>query len=323
MHVFQLIGDDAATVLGHDGAGATGRDNSDRGGTPTRPTKDGERIVQAFLSTGAPSLNELERLHSSESWFRDALFKQTYDSVSRKALDVAQNATLSMSFFKLAEAKFKNPDAAERLYRTYSPEESFDWVQKILVFNDIDEERFFDDVFLCMDRIRPKLNSLFFMGPPNAGKTLVAESIARCAVFYCNIQSFAKGKGFLFQDAVGKRCCMINEPRITDEHAEVLKNILEGCPTHVDVKYKSGQMLNRTPVVITSNLDLGVYLLTGKETQQRAFDKRCVKYHFKTMEALRECKYALHPGLWYLAAKRLTELNVMYQDCPDSVEDFL
>ena len=106
-------------------------------------------------------------------------------------------------------------------------------------------------------------------------------------------------------------------------HPEVLKNILEGCPTHVDVKFKSGQMLQRTPVVITSNLELGTYLMTGKEVQQKAFDKRCIRYRWKGFEALKECMLALHPGLWFLAAKRLVELGRPFADSPEDVEYFL
>lgn len=269
----------------------------------------GERIVQAILESGAPSQNELERLYRGEPWFRDLVWKKTFSSLVGKAFNLAQHEIFQMDFFKLCKYKYENPDLCKGLYEVLEPKESFEWLKEILTFNNIDHGDFFGNVFDIMDKRLPKINTLMLKGSANAGKTLICESIARACIFYCNIQQFAKGKNFIFMDAVGKRCCMINEPRITDEHAEVLKNVLEGAATHVDVKFQTGQMLQRTPVVIATNHELSMFLQQTKAQNEAAYRSRMIKYELKTMPRLAECKYQLHPGLWYLAACHLKTIN--------------
>lgn len=223
---------------------------------------------------------------------------------------------MGMSFFKLVECHYRNPHSRNQLYKTMSPEESFVWLNKILEFNSIDALEFFKDVFDIMDKQLPKINTLFLKGPANAGKTMICESIARACIYFCNIQQFAKGKNFIFMDAVGKRCCMINEPRITDEHAEVLKNVLEGAPTHVDVKFQTGQMLQRTPVVCASNHDLSMYLMNTKFENEKAYRTRMRYYTLKTFSDLKECNYAFHPGMWWFAARELAVSDLDFDDNP-------
>jgi hypothetical protein len=282
----------------------------------------GEKVVQAILESGAPSQNELERLYRSQSWFRSLLWKKTFQTLVQKAFTLAQHEVASMSFLKLTKYKFDNPEACKGLYEVLDPKDSWEWVKRILAHNDIDEVEFCSAVFQIMDKQLPKINTLFIKGPANAGKTLVAESIARACIFYCNIQQFAKGKNFIFMDAVGKRCCMINEPRITDEHAEVLKNVLEGAATHVDVKFQTGQMLQRTPCVIATNHDLSMFLQQTKAQNEAAYKSRMLAFYFKTFPDLKECKYQLHPGLWTYAAALLKKEDLIFRDSDDMSLDF-
>lgn len=283
----------------------------DQDGTGTTPKRGpGEKIVEAILESGAPSENELERLYRGQPWFREILWRKTYSTLILKAFNLAQHEVFSMNFLQLVKYKFDAPEACKGLYEVLSPLESFEWLKRILKNNDIDLKKFGTDVFDIMDKRLPKINTLMLKGPANAGKTLIAESIARACIFYCNIQQFAKGKNFIFMDAVGKRCCMINEPRITDEHAEVLKNVLEGAAVHVDVKFKTGQMLQRTPVVIATNHDLSMFLQQTKAQNEAAYKSRLIEYRLKTMPTLQECKYQLHPGLWYYVAAYLKTQDV-------------
>lgn len=238
-----------------------------------------------------------------------------------KAFKMAQHEVYAMSFYKLCKYKYDTPDACKGLYEVMSPEESYSWLCRILKFNSIDETQFFKAVFDIMDKKLPKINTLLLKGPANAGKTLICESIARACTFYCNIQQFSKGKTFIFMDAVGKRCCMINEPRITDEHAEVLKNVLEGAATHVDVKFQSGQMLQRTPVVVATNHDLSMYLQFTKHINEEAYRSRMIRYELKTFDELKECKYAFHPGVWFIAACVLKVNALPFDDDSDLTVD--
>lgn len=309
----ELAGSDGESSDGDDGPTASAGGNTDGGRFAAR-SGPGEALVKAILESGAPSQNELERLYRTQSWFREIQWRKTYEALLRKAFNLAQHDVASMSFVKLAKFKYDYPDGSKRLYETTDCKEGFEWLEKILYYNGIDQLQFYADVFDIMDKVRPKINTLFLKGPANAGKTLIAESIARASIFYCNIQQFQKGKNFLFMDAVGKRCCMINEPRITDEHAEVLKNVLEGAAVHVDVKFQSGQMLQRTPVVIATNHDLSMYLQHTKHINEEAYRSRMIRHELKTFSDLKDLRYALHPGIWYLAACKLKAANRVFVD---------
>ena len=295
-----------------------GDDVAERGSIYGRRTPPGpgtgEFITEAILATGAPSINEFERVCSSEPRFRSIFWQKNYKELIRKALVLAKHEVGEMSFTKLCKLKYDNEETAINFFKCLSIEESWEWLQNILTHNDLDHIEFFHTVFDIMDKQTVKRNTLLFIGPPNGGKTLLAESMARAAMFYCNIQSFAKGKQFLFMDAVGVRCIMINEPRITDEYVETLKNILEGCPTHVDVKYETGQMIPKTPVVVTSNQPLAMYVQSNKEMAQNAYDARCIKYTLRNMPSLIDCRKGLHPGVWFLAAKELKLRGHTFED---------
>lgn len=271
---------------------------------------EGEWLVDSILRYGSPSLNDFERKAADEPGLRRIIFKQNYQQLSRTALALAKHKVHDMPFIALAQKAYQEETAHMRYSQCLSIQESFEWYQRILEYNDIDMYDFSHFIFQIMDKKLTKINTVILKGPPNAGKTLIAESIAKAAIFYCNIQKFSKGQNFVFMDAVGVRCCMINEPRFTDEWVESLKNIFEGCPVHVDVKFLSGQMLERTPVVITTNHPLSMYVQNGKDIAQSAFDARSKTFLFSQFQDLKDCKGHLHPGLWYLVGKELLREGV-------------
>jgi hypothetical protein len=226
-----------------------------------------------------------------------------------KAMNQAMCIVSSENLFDLARRAFQHPDSFIKYNNCMSIDDSVEWMYKIMDFNNFDLMEFVGTIFDVMDRITNKRNAIMFKGPPNAGKTLVAESLAYACIFYCNVQSFSKGQQFPFMDAVGTRCFMINEPRFTDEYGETLKNILEGCPTHVNVKYESKQMLSRTPVLITSNHKLSMYLQQNPDVQERAFQARMFTFNFLQMEDLKDCRGKIHPGVWYRLGLDLAREN--------------
>lgn len=301
--------------------GTNGRAEEDgRRFTAKRGT--GEALTEAILESGVPSLNEFERISGAVPWFRSIYFKKNYKELVMKALSLAQSSVLQLSFWSLIKNRISKKDVSVQLYECLDPLESFKWMERILIHNDINSVGFYKSVFDCIDKRKPKINTLLFIGPPNAGKTMIAESIARCCVFYCNIQHFSKYKSFVFGDALNKRCIMINEPRITDEHVQTIKNIFEGCSTTIDKKFKDEMQLPRTPVIVTSNQELGTYLMNEKDVNSEALNVRCERWFFATMPSLKDCKGAFHPGMWWYAAKMLVENNVNFTDAPVDLESF-
>lgn len=175
--------------------------------------------------------------------------------------------------------------------------ESVEWIRKIFKHNNEDLMKFVAALIPIMDKTFNKINSVLFLGPPNGGKTLIAESIARTCIFYINIQNFEKGNNFYLQDLVNMRCGLINEPHVCQEKIETFKNICEGLDVAIDVKYKTAQILKRTPLIITSNHELALNTLQIKDNTE-ALNKRMIKIKLKQFGELEHCKGRLNPNLW-------------------------
>ena len=148
-----------------------------------------------------------------------------------------------------------------------------------------------------MDGDIPKLNCIFLLGPANSGKTLVANSIARSAIFYSDACNFNGKSSFEFAPLYNVRCALINEPMITDATVNTFKNILEGQSVTVDVKYREGRKLSKTPIVITSNKELVQYV-TDQRSHAAALEARWYKYRMRTFNELAFCAKQLNPLMW-------------------------
>ena len=153
------------------------------------------------------------------------------------------------------------------------------------------------DVFTVCDKHRPKQNAIAFIGPPNAGKTLLADSIVKSFVYFGDLQNMNGLSTFEFAPAMHQRIILVNEPRVTDKTVEQFKNILEGHSVTIDEKFKSPQNLERTPIVIAGNNNL-VLFTTQREINLAAVRARCFWYEMKQCDALRDCHAALNPRMW-------------------------
>jgi phage/plasmid-associated DNA primase len=100
-----------------------------------------------------------------------------------------------------------------------------------------------------IDKSIIKINTLWFYGPSNAGKSLIVNSIVESARFYCNIMDFDERTYFPLNDAPGKRVVLTNEPDIVEWKIELIKNIMEGQDVSINVKTQRGITLPRTPLV--------------------------------------------------------------------------
>ncbi len=175
--------------------------------------------------------------------------------------------------------------------------DSVAWIEKIVDHNGFDPAPFFRTIKGVVDRDKPKLNSLLFYGPPNSGKSLLAESIAESCIATCNVSQLSGKSSFEFAPMIGSRCILINEPCFTDLSVETCKNIMEGMRVTVEVKYKTGQSLDRTPIILTTNNPLA-FNTRVREVNERALAARCFKYTFKQFDDLVNLQYRLHPFAW-------------------------
>lgn len=320
-----LIGNDTAFDARNVGDGASGSRNKRRrwsGSEYSSQTPSGEWLVQKILEYRCASENEFEERAQGEPKFRQIVFRQNFQQLVNKALSIARATVRKESFFKIAEMAFKYEEQYIEHHQCMNSYDSYCKLIECLAANQIKPLQFFEDVYKVMDKKQNKVNTLILIGPPDTGKTTIAESIAKACVYYCNIQRFSKGQAFPFMEAVGTRCIMINEPCITDELVETLKNICEGCPCHVDVKYAKGQMLMRTPVIVAGNHDLAMYVQKDRNTAQRAFDSRSIKYKISHGHGKKTLPGKFNPGLWYYVARDMFDNDILFDDRPFEVGQF-
>lgn len=179
------------------------------------------------------------------------------------------------------------------------PIPSVEWIERILDFNRINKKDFLEAVASVMDRSAPKINTLLFKGPPNAGKTLIGSSICESLVSMCNLSKISGKSTFEFSPMIGVRCCLINEPSLSDETVELAKNLFEGIRVSIEVKYRTPQSVDRTPIIVCTNSPLA-FLTRHREVNERALLARCRVFEFHEFSELKDCPAQIHPYAWKL-----------------------
>ena len=127
----------------------------------------------------------------------------------------------------------------------------------------------FEDI---LPKAKPKINTMMFEGPPNAGKSFLIRSLLPIARFYAEINPGMTGNNFMFQEAPS--LIIMEEPHIDSATAEKLKLIMEGADTFVPVKNTADKIIRRTPFFITSNQEMWKWCTQNKA----AFEARM--YHY-------------------------------------------
>lgn len=270
-----------------------------------------EQMFEFYLCSSQNQLTKALNIETDDkiqARWESIKFGRNADRLLRVAYDSAKDRLKNYNIITLASMFFERQDYYRQYFkqdRIMSVADSWYWLCQILEFNEMDFTEFFQACLLTMDMKIPKKGCLLLRGPPNAGKTMILESLARCALFYVNKSHFDNKSNFVYADLVGNRCALFNEPSITDETVNTMKNILEGCSTTVDMKYKSGASLEGMPILIATNVDLGMYVIKDRLTVQEAFDCRTTKYSLKRMNKLKDCIGKLHPGVWFVVAHYL------------------
>lgn len=178
-----------------------------------------------------------------------------------------------------------------------SVEESLSLFDEIVKWNGINREELVTNVINVVDKRLPKLNTICFIGEPNAGKTLLADSIVKACVYYGSLQNLVGKSPFEFSPALHQRILLINEPCIQNLTIELFKNMLEGHRVSVDVKFESSQILERTPCVIAGNNNMVIYT-REREANLAAIMARTYWYNLKPMPRLKDFKAGINPLIW-------------------------
>jgi hypothetical protein len=255
----------------------------------------GRRIANLFIESGKADVSGLRQWITAKPELRQEFEALLY---SKKFKEVVEEAIgLVSEDFRLSNWEtLLNSNKEHCTYDEsyYDVDTSIIWLKKILLFNGINETKFLEDVKAVMDKSLIKINTIWFYGPSNAGKSLIANSIVESARFYCNIMDFDERTSFPLNDAPGKRVILINEPDIGERRIELVKNIMEGQDVAINVKNQRGVTLPRTPLVFCSNKALYHFCMQ----EATAIMNRCFLYTFSTFDDLIDCKKKLHPLLW-------------------------
>ncbi len=277
-----------------------GGEEQDRGGVSQSSTEKIQSIsplhkeLMDTITTHLPR-NESELTKVLFDNGSTAMLHPQFDRVSRILLSAHQNSFLDKTWEEILNSTPDQYFDKNPCYLTVP--ESINWFEKIMAHNHIDVKEFVNNTFKVMNKILPKKNALMILGRPNGGKTLVAESISNSIVYSETLSTFNGNSAFEFQPMMNRRCCLFNEPKICDKTVEIMKCILEGCTVSIDVKFKTGQTLSRTPVILATNENL-VFYTTSKTMNMEAFKARTFDYDFKPFDDLKNCNGKLHPRMW-------------------------
>ncbi|QOR29555.1 nonstructural protein [Bat-associated densovirus 4] len=114
----------------------------------------------------------------------------------------------------------------------------------------------FKDLFDILEKNISKMNTICIVSPPNSGKTWFVDMISAFYINIGQIGNFNKNSAFPLNDCVSKRLLIWNEPNIEPSAYDTCKMLLGGDPCPANVKYQSGHVITKTPVIITTNKEV-------------------------------------------------------------------
>lgn len=155
---------------------------------------------------------------------------------------------------------------------------------------------FVENVVKIIDKVNPKINTFLLVSPPSAGKTFLVNSIAGLLWNVGDIENAEKGgSAFTFQEAYNKRMAIWNECVLNGtKNIEASKQVWEGQSCAVQVKYKAGIELKRTPLFVTCNQRPW----WNCKKNEQAFLDRCYFYEWTRQEWLKYLQLKPVPTAW-------------------------
>lgn len=245
-------------------------------------------LKDMIARSGCQSENELLTAYNNNEEFTKIFCKQTFTRNFKKALAFAVMEVLETPYLDLCA----NWEDTQKV--CYDPEQSADIVANWCKFQNIQPYQFAMSIKLLMDKMRRKKNTIIMHGEPNSGKTYIAKSVEKAAIFYGEVNQGTAGYQFAWQDCVQKRLIIINEPFFDHTSVEKLKVILECTGTYVDVKSKHGEFLRPTPVIITTNNPIWNQAPQSKD----AIEARCLAIYdnLRSCPLLKNVTKDLHPN---------------------------
>ena len=182
----------------------------------------------------------------------------------------------------------------------YSPAYSLE-ICKTLLAQQFQPHECSDFIRNCIDIVDKNLskkNTLSIVGPPGSGKTYFLSSLTRLVwlVGYCE-SSINRNSTFPFENLFLKRLGVINEFNVAPSQVDNCKELFQGQSMTINVKYKSRQLLPRTPIFITSNSDF-LQFVRASGGDREALEQRMFYYQWASQSWLKELDRQIHPHVW-------------------------
>ncbi|EUB54832.1 Non-capsid protein NS-1 [Echinococcus granulosus] len=155
-----------------------------------------------------------------------------------------------------------------------SRKESIQWLEDMFSANEIAVVDFAITLRIIMNCEDEKINTLVLYGPTNTGKSLICKLTTTFLEHGC-VTRRQEASAFAYENLLNREVALMEEPRICAANQQDLKQILGGEPFEVSVKYQNPDLLERLPVIVTTNEPLGVRL---SDVDAAAIEGRCKIY---------------------------------------------
>lgn len=155
-------------------------------------------------------------------------------------------------------------------------------INSVLTFQDVSPAHFAREVVGILSKSKGKKNTIWIHGEGNAGKSFIISAIGRMMCFHGDL---SQSKNFSMQSLVGKTFFHFEDldvEKMGSKNFKTYKDLLEGNPTTVDVKYVYPVKV-QAPVIVTSNTTIDELLAAMKyenDCSKRAFKLRMSEFSF-------------------------------------------
>lgn len=122
-------------------------------------------------------------------------------------------------------------------------------IHQILLFQGIRPTIFDTAIHALLTKKDSKKNCLCLIGPSNSGKSAFFHGLKQIISW----GEIVNHPTFAFEALPGNYAGFWEEPLLSAELAEKFKQVAEGMPCQIPVKYRKPQFLPRTPLIITTN----------------------------------------------------------------------
>ena len=150
------------------------------------------------------------------------------------------------------------------------------WLESYLQKNAIETAELLAWTKIIAEKQLQKVNTLLFIGQSGTGKSLLIELLAACLLPDTPAMN-PRGENQFFMENIRKNGTMImHELDINDINAHMMKSILGGETTTINIKHKVGRKLERIPILAARQYNFNQSIT--KPADYEALESRCKIY---------------------------------------------